>query len=155
MLICLRIVYGCFQDIVAEWRSSNRDHRTHRVFAIWIFIDEVCRPLLWTKGYDILNALAIFLQKRDIHNSRYSLEEFSDSLNDLVLKFLLPGLRVECPLPARTICGQTILAPDENLPLGIWVPGTEFRDGQQSWFLPKAQLLFTGTGLIDHHLFPA
>ena len=141
-------------------RVQNLNHWTARQAPIWIFIGEVCQPLFWTKGYGTNSKCARgYLQKRDIHNSRNPLGEFFDSLNDLVLEVLLPGLRVESLQPLtltlRVTPGQKVPAPNEHLPPGSWVLGPEFPDHQQGWLCPKPQLLFIVTGLIDHHLFPA
>ena len=140
-------------------RVQNLNHWTARQAPVWIFIGEACQPLLCTKGYGSTLNVPEVICRRDIHNSRNPLGEFFDSLNDLVLEFLLPGLRVESLYPLtptpRTIPGQNVPAPNEHPPRGSWVLGPEFLNRQQGGLCPKPQLLFIVTGLIDHHLFPA
>lgn len=140
---------------MAELRSYNGDRRAHKIFAVWIFTDEVCHLLFWTKGYVIiLNVPAIYLERRDSHHSRHSLEEFFSSLHDLVLRPLLCRLEVRCPSPHWTMFRNHVSPRAKPASWKLeW--GTEMLDGQQNRVLPKPQLLFMLTGLMDHHPFPA
>lgn len=152
MLIYLCIVYSCFHDTMVELRSYNRDYRAHKIFTVWIFTGEVPQPLFWTKGYVIiLNVPEIYLKRRCV-----CVRVFLEILlrNDLVLKPILPGLRIKCPLSLKTISGKTISASRGRST--SWKLGwrTELLDGQQNWVLLKPQLLFILIDLIDNRPFP-
>lgn len=158
MLICLCIVYSCFHDTMVELRSYNRDYRAHKIFTVWIFIGEIPQLLFWTKGYIIILKVPEIYLKRCVCGVcvfRNSLEKFFDSLNDLVLKPILPGLRIRCPLSLKIISGKTISASRGGST--SWKLGwrTELLDGQQNQVLLKPQLLFRWTDLINYRPFPA